>query len=78
MKNDDSDDWFERHWAATPESKLELIDGIRILATDSKLTALQGDVDGTPMVGDKINGMEVLNVGQDPVGATWTLQLRRV
>ncbi|WP_341667350.1 hypothetical protein [Alcaligenes sp. SDU_A2] len=58
--------------------KLELIDGIRILATDSKLTALQGDVDGTPKVGDKINGMEVLNVGQDPVGATWTLQLRRV
>ena len=26
----------------------------------------------------RINGMEVLNVGQDPVGATWTLQLRRV
>lgn len=58
--------------------KLELIDGIRILATDSKLTALQHEVTETPKVGDKINGMEVLNVGQDPIGASWTLHLRRV
>ncbi|MFL6198703.1 MAG: Uma2 family endonuclease [Thermoanaerobaculia bacterium] len=34
MENDDTgDDWFERWWAATPENKLELIDGQLIIST---------------------------------------------
>lgn len=55
-----------------------LVDGIQILATDEKLTALQAEVTETPKVDDKINGKTVLAVGQDPAGASWSLQLRKV
>src|SRR5690606_32979054 len=48
-----------------------LVDGIQILATDEKLTALQAEVTETPKVDDKINGKTIISVGQDPAGATW-------
>lgn len=64
------------------------IDGSRVLGTDEKLLVLQNEllitVGGAatldlaqPMVGDVIGGKRVLDVGQDPAGATWTLQLRK-
>lgn len=52
------------------------IDGTLILASDVRLTALQAEVTDAPQVGDMVNGKRVETVGQDPVGATWTLQLR--
>ena len=52
------------------------IDGTLILASDVKLTALQSEVTDAPQVGDMVNGKRVEAVGQDPVGATWLLQLR--
>ena len=55
-----------------------LVDGIQILATDTKLTALQTEVRDTPKIDDKINGLSVITIGQDPTGATWSLQLRKV
>ncbi|MHB0763169.1 hypothetical protein ACYCFC_02030 [Stutzerimonas sp. NM35] len=58
---------------------MQMVDGINILRTDIKLTALQAEVTGTPKVGDKISGYDVVGpVGQDPASATWSLQLRKV
>ncbi|MEI2416214.1 hypothetical protein V8Z80_08520 [Orrella sp. JC864] len=56
----------------------EEIDGVRVLATDVRLLALQAETTGTPAVGDKINGMRVESVGQDPAAVTWVVQLRKV
>lgn len=56
--------------------KAQDIDGTLILSSDVKLTALQSEVTDVPKVGDKINGKRVEAVGQDPVGATYSLQLR--
>lgn len=64
------------------------IDGSRILATDTKITALQneiwrvedGEVTGTPdapQIDDVINGLTVVDVRQDPASAAWTVQARR-
>lgn len=60
------------------------VDGQHILATDIKVTALQNEVtldaDGspaTPQIDDTINGLAVINVGKDPAGATWSIQLRK-
>ncbi|MGF6125145.1 hypothetical protein QF019_000334 [Pseudomonas frederiksbergensis] len=64
------------------------IDGSLIQTTDEKLLILQNEllimVDGVPMamisvpkIGDIIGGKRALNVSQDPVGATWTIQLRK-
>lgn len=64
------------------------IDGARIRATDTKLTVLQNEIwrteDGevtdtpeVPKVDDVINGLTVLDVRKDPVGATWVAQMRR-
>lgn len=64
------------------------IDGARILATDTKLTAMQneiwrvenGEVTNTPdapQVDDIINGLTVMDVKQDPARVAWTCQLRR-
>ncbi|AQS50549.1 hypothetical protein PAEH1_01475 [Paenalcaligenes hominis] len=58
--------------------KQSLVDGVLVMATDEQLTALQAEVTDTPKMGDAINGMTVLNVGQDPVSATWKLHLRRI
>ena len=59
------------------------IDGVRILATDYKITALQNELllTGTsspavPRVDDVINGMTVIDVQQDPANAAWSLQCR--
>jgi hypothetical protein len=52
------------------------VDGTNILASDTKLIALQAEVTGTPQVGDRIGAQGVKNVGKDPAGATWILQLR--
>jgi len=55
-----------------------VIDGLQILRTDTKITALQAEVTNTPLIGDQINGMKVINVKQDPAGATWAIQARAV
>lgn len=62
---------------------INIVDGINILLTDTKLTALQNEVvdaNGvafTPAIDDIINGLKVISVGKDPAGATWTIQLRK-
>lgn len=59
-----------------------------ILATDVKMIALQNEVlldsdssEAVPTVGDNItyngNTFRVVNTGQDPAGASWTVQLRK-
>lgn len=60
-----------------------------ILATDTKLTALQNELlllddQGSatttvaePRVDDEINGQKVVVVMKDPAGVTWSLALRR-
>ena len=53
------------------------VDGQHILATDTKLTALQNELTGTPQEGDTIDGMEVVRIQKDPAAATWSLTLRR-
>lgn len=60
------------------------VDGQHILATDTKLIALQNEVvrdsDGSqyaPAVDDTLAGYRVVNVGKDPAGAIWEVQLRR-
>lgn len=62
---------------------IDMIDGVNILRTDVKLTALQaeavsGEVPETPIADDKINGMTVIGAKKDPAGATWSIQLRKV
>ncbi|SED30546.1 hypothetical protein SAMN04490185_3220 [Pseudomonas frederiksbergensis] len=63
------------------------IDGSLIQTTDEKLLVLQNELFITflgastailavPEIGDVIGGKRALNVSQDPVGATWTVQLR--
>lgn len=60
----------------------EVSEALGILRTDIKLTALQAEVTGQPKVDDDItrNGerYRVIHVGQDPAGASWTIQIRRV
>lgn len=53
------------------------VDGQHIIATDTKLTALQNEVGDTPQVNDDIDGQAVVAVQQDPAAAAWTLALRR-
>ncbi|KPW37446.1 Uncharacterized protein ALO87_01142 [Pseudomonas syringae pv. apii] len=64
------------------------VDGSLIQALDEKLLALQNElfvseggnataVTAEPLIGDLIGGKRVLNVGHDPAGATWTIQLRK-
>jgi hypothetical protein len=61
----------------------DIADGINILLTDTKLTALQNElIDAygaafTPAVDDKINGLKVISIGKDPAGASWSIQLRK-
>lgn len=51
-------------------------------ATDSKATVLQNEVTGIPQIGDVwVTGkgdFKVVNIGADPVAATYTIQLRKV
>ena len=63
------------------------VDGSLIQTTDEKLLILQNELfitvagvptaeSAAPVIGDIIGGKRALNVSQDPVGATWTVQLR--
>lgn len=52
------------------------VDGNIILATDTKLIALQAETTDTPQEGDMIDGMEVVRVQKDPADISWTLALR--
>lgn len=56
--------------------KDNVVDGINIKANDQRLFVLQDEVSEPIKIDDAINGMQVLNVGQDPVSASWTVQLR--
>ncbi|WP_445346236.1 glutamate 5-kinase [Acinetobacter bohemicus] len=50
--------------------------------TDSKATVLQNEVTGIPQISDvwatSKGRFKVVNIGADPVGATYTAQLRKV
>jgi hypothetical protein len=50
--------------------------------TDSKAIVLQNEVTGNPQIGDvwitSRGGFKVVNIGADPVAATYTIQLRKV
>jgi len=50
--------------------------------TDSKAVVLQNEVTGIPQIGDvwatSRGGFKVVNIGADPVVATYTIQLRKV
>lgn len=60
------------------EFKIERIDGINIRAKDQLLIALTNETTGTPDIGHKINGFDVVNVQTDPAGAHYEIQLRQV
>ena len=51
-------------------------------ATDSKAVVLQNEVTQAPQIGDEWvtpkGEFEVINIGADPVSATWVCQLRKV
>lgn len=53
------------------------IDNQHILATDTRLTALQNEITDTPQEGDTIDGLEVVRIEKDPAGATYSLTLRK-
>lgn len=64
------------------------IDGSLIQTTDEKLLILQNELfvseggiatitPAEPKSGDLIGGKRIQSVGQDPAGATWTVQLRK-
>lgn len=59
--------------------KVDRVDGVNIRATDQLLIALTNEtIGGTPDIGHKINGFDVINVQQDPAGAHYEIQLRKV
>ena|SRR5690606_27811192 len=49
--------------------------------TDSKAVVLQNEVSGIPQIGDvwvtSRGGFKVVNIGADPVSATYSIQLRK-
>lgn len=51
-------------------------------AEDAKAIVLQNEVTGIPQIGDvwatSRGGFKVVNIGADPVAATYTIQLRKV
>lgn len=57
--------------------KIAQVDGVNIRATDQLLIALTNEtIGGTPDIGHKINGFDVINVQPDPALATYQIQLR--
>lgn len=61
------------------EYTIKEVDALTVLITDTKLIALQNEVDELPQVDDTVNGVfRVVNVGADPADASYTLQLRRI
>jgi hypothetical protein len=58
--------------------KIAQADGVNIRATDQLLIALTNEtIGGTPDIGHKINGFDVVNVQLDPAGAHYEIQLRK-
>lgn len=57
-------------------------EALKIPATDAKAIVLQNECSAEPQVDDELvfdsKKLKVINVKQDPVAATWTLQLRKV
>lgn len=61
------------------EYTIKEIDALTVLITDTKLIALQNEVNELPQVDDTVNGVfRVVNVGADPADASITVQLRKV
>lgn len=61
--------------------KRDLVKPIDYQVEDVKATVLQNEVDGTPQIDDVwLAGgqFKVLNVGKDPSGSIWVLQLRKL
>lgn len=61
---------------------VQVSEALGILRTDIKLTALQSEVSGQPKIDDTIERggarYRIINVGQDPAGASYSLQIRGV
>ena len=51
-------------------------DGQAVGMNDVKLTCLQSELTGTPMIDDVINGMRVLSIKKDPANVSHIIQLR--
>ncbi|MBR7713727.1 glutamate 5-kinase [Acinetobacter nosocomialis] len=53
-----------------------------VLATDKKAIVLQNEVSKEPMIGDQWNTAQgtfrIMHIKQDPIGASWKCQLRKV
>ena len=62
--------------------KRDLVKPIDYQVEDLKATVLQNEVNGIPQIEDvwvtSKGSFEVLNVGEDPSGSIWVLQLRKV
>lgn len=60
----------------------DMVKPIDYQATDAKAIVLQNELTGIPQIGDVWQfgdgGFEVKNIGEDPVAATYTIQLRKV
>ena len=60
----------------------DLVKPIDYQVEDTKATVLQNEVNGIPQIEDvwvtSKGRFEVLNVGEDPSGSIWVLQLRKV
>ncbi|MHC3986219.1 glutamate 5-kinase [Acinetobacter sp. TW_SC_4] len=60
----------------------DMVKPIDYQVTDSKAIVLQNEVTGIPQIGDVwMTGkgdFKVVNIGADPVAATYTIQLRKV
>ena len=58
--------------------KIAMVEGINIKSTDQLLICLTNETTGTPQVGHKINGFDVIHVHVDPAGTHYEIQLREV
>ncbi len=62
--------------------KRDLVKPIDYQVEDVKATVLQNEVNGIPQIEDvwvtSKGSFEILNVGEDPSGSIWVLQLRKV
>ena len=60
----------------------ELVKPVDYQAEDAKAIVLQNEVTGIPQIGDvwatSKGDFKVVNIGADPVAATYTIQLRKV
>ena len=60
----------------------DMVKPVDYQTTDAKAIVLQNELTGIPQIGDVWEfydgNFKVINIGQDPVGATYTAQLRKV